>query len=356
MIDKTGNIAGDALRARDWRWQYITFWIEKGKRMKRTSLRRSFTYQCRDKYVLTGFKHFDDYLARINPNAKPNDLRRCFGCNNRNVQQAHHIFTTNRSTRWAIEALIVGNSTVEDIAAKLGVAPATIEFYEALFFDVRDRLHNTLWVATELLSPETSGTPALEHDFVWKAMAYHYGIEAFWAMLTMADVSEDMHAKLESLRKSQCRKNLVRATLLRPVNSYTAHEIIDEHIQEKGLEIQERRLPMEQKAADGLAGLGDAAQQIIGVLQQGNLLRKSSGEQGAIECRVVEVMRPGQTVDIPQVMAMRAPIAEDRQLSAGEAEPLAPLTPEERQKAATEHRSALQDKKKLLAKQLRDKK
>jgi hypothetical protein len=52
-----------------------------------------------------------------------------------------------------IEARILAGQSDEDIAAELGTIPEVAEWYEALFFNVRDRLANHDWIVEEVLYP-----------------------------------------------------------------------------------------------------------------------------------------------------------------------------------------------------------
>jgi hypothetical protein len=52
-----------------------------------------------------------------------------------------------------VEARLLAGQSDEDIAAELGTVPEVAEWYEALFFNVRDRLDNHDWVVNEVLYP-----------------------------------------------------------------------------------------------------------------------------------------------------------------------------------------------------------
>src|ERR1700677_3869694 len=52
-----------------------------------------------------------------------------------------------------IEARILAGQSDEDIAQELGTMPEVPEWYEALFFNVRDRLGNLDWIMDAVLYP-----------------------------------------------------------------------------------------------------------------------------------------------------------------------------------------------------------
>lgn len=80
------------------------------------------------------------------------------------VFHAHELrFHSDRQLRDVLEAWLLTVEPFSEIANRFATDPLTIEFYEALFFNVRDRLSNKDWIAKVIrapsgdLSPNTSG-------------------------------------------------------------------------------------------------------------------------------------------------------------------------------------------------------
>lgn len=61
-----------------------------------------------------------------------------------------------------IEARLLANQTFEQIADAIGITPSTVEWYEALFFNVKDKLRHRDWITKQVLLPamRRSHTPA----------------------------------------------------------------------------------------------------------------------------------------------------------------------------------------------------
>jgi hypothetical protein len=55
--------------------------------------------------------------------------------------------------RGLLEAMIVAGMTDQEIAKRLGCLPETVDWYEKLFFNVRDRLHAEAWMAKVIRGP-----------------------------------------------------------------------------------------------------------------------------------------------------------------------------------------------------------
>lgn len=78
--------------------------------------------------------------------------------------------------RYAVEARILAGQTSQEIAALLGVTPDAVEYYERVFFNVRDKLKNSDYVMTCVLGPSVhSGLSDRDYDLLWKLFGYIYG-------------------------------------------------------------------------------------------------------------------------------------------------------------------------------------
>jgi hypothetical protein len=91
-------------------------------------------------------------------------------------------FDNDERFRWQLEARVVGEQPIAQIAERTGPPVDVIDAYESLFFDVRDSLDATDWVATFVLGPRLyEGFGEQDIDLVWKLVAYgfgYYGLEA----------------------------------------------------------------------------------------------------------------------------------------------------------------------------------
>jgi hypothetical protein len=83
------------------------------------------------------------------------------------------IYEKNDRTRWLLESHLLLPELPANLAGKLGLAPATIQYYESWFFDVRWRLTRSSWISARALG----GCPwlGLEDDDwapIWRRVAY----------------------------------------------------------------------------------------------------------------------------------------------------------------------------------------
>jgi hypothetical protein len=84
---------------------------------------------------------------------------------------------TQCSPRWALEAWLMTGSPAAEIAATFGLDPAVIECYEAVCFDIRDRLECVDLVFRRLLNRPVTEVYDFR-DLGWKRVAYYGGVGA----------------------------------------------------------------------------------------------------------------------------------------------------------------------------------
>jgi hypothetical protein len=85
---------------------------------------------------------------------------------------AHFIYNADvpqGPSKWAIEAHILARETDRQIAFRVGCSEETIAAYEALFFNVRDKLTHKEYILNSVLSQSiTAGLYERDHDLLWK--------------------------------------------------------------------------------------------------------------------------------------------------------------------------------------------
>lgn len=93
-------------------------------------------------------------------------------------------FRANLLPRFELEARLLTGDTCERIADRFGADAATIEAYEKLFFDVRDRLGQRSYIMHQVIGPRVyAGFSVQDLDVVWKLVAYQGGTVALDAIL-----------------------------------------------------------------------------------------------------------------------------------------------------------------------------
>lgn len=90
---------------------------------------------------------------------------------------AHWIYTTEANPqKYSIEAHILAQESDYDIGFRTGIAPAVITAYEALFFNVRDKLRHQQYILNCVIGPDVHQTITEQKYFLlWKLYAYFLG-------------------------------------------------------------------------------------------------------------------------------------------------------------------------------------
>ncbi len=78
--------------------------------------------------------------------------------------------------RHSIEAHLLARETNYEIGYRCGVAPSVVEAYEALFFNVREKLHHRQYILNCVMGPAIHrGLSEREYDLLWKLYGYFLG-------------------------------------------------------------------------------------------------------------------------------------------------------------------------------------
>jgi hypothetical protein len=93
------------------------------------------------------------------------------------LYQAHSLFTAPPSfEKWEVEARLLTDEPIEQIALKCGSAPAVIDAYHAAFFHVRDRLRSPGYIRHLAIGPKLLfGLTEDDVDVILKLFAYGGG-------------------------------------------------------------------------------------------------------------------------------------------------------------------------------------
>lgn len=88
--------------------------------------------------------------------------------------------------RHELEARLLTAADARQIAAMCGLAPELVEAYEALFFDVRDRLRHRSYIFHQVIGSRLyTGFDPNESDVLWKLIAFQGGNVALDAILDL---------------------------------------------------------------------------------------------------------------------------------------------------------------------------
>jgi hypothetical protein len=115
-------------RPTNWRWLRAGRLLELGLRWSRR----------RDDAQVRRAKHYQAALRRCRGEAD----RRRLACRMPDVAAAIAIVEGEPTARWAVEARLLSGERIESIARKTARTPRAVATFEALFFNVSDRLEN----------------------------------------------------------------------------------------------------------------------------------------------------------------------------------------------------------------------
>lgn len=155
------------------------------------------------------------------------------------IYVANTLYMQKDSTRrWEIEARLLTSQTFDDIGSRLCVDGAAIAAYEALFFGVKERLHNRSYILhTVMADAIRRGLYARETDLLWKLFAFTGGQHALTLLIDPVGITpmpENPSQSLtffESFTAGRQRTMAAKAALCMPFNSATQLTIMDHYFQ-----------------------------------------------------------------------------------------------------------------------------
>lgn len=141
------------MRSPDWRWQRA--WnLKEQTRLARTD--------DNDRYVLAAIRYM-----RMTPQDRP--AHQCWAEQLAKKEE-------NAFVKAEVEARLLAGQSDEEIASRLGCDKAIIEYYEAWFYNVRDRLDRPSYLWHRLVLPLLDGEDTSKEG-VWKLFAFLGGAE-----------------------------------------------------------------------------------------------------------------------------------------------------------------------------------
>lgn len=152
---RTNIAAYDPYRRPQWRFDRIQSLLMAGKRRPRE--------HSDDRYTFIGWQFLNRWTGiedRTDDSFRLNNLRQNLFYEYPGPYLAYQIFRHSVEdeemedlTRVSLEAMILNGQTNEQIGEKLHILPEGVEWYEALFFDVRNRLKNRYYISSQVIGP-----------------------------------------------------------------------------------------------------------------------------------------------------------------------------------------------------------
>lgn len=216
----------------------------------------------------------------------------------------YEFLNNNAAQRLQMEAWILTGEDLDKIGEHLGIPTECVEWYEALFFNVRDRLHLVYYITEQVLEISLNrGLSNFEIDTVAKYFGYHGGAVVLRSILTSYDSAISSPGSGEACDHyfMQFMGNRLSAKMSSLINAWEGNQ----WNMEKGLELMlrlkelaikadsasstvDRFTEITQTMLDGISwGIGiRAADQVLG--GKTNTLRSYFGHVG--EPRVQELI------------------------------------------------------------------
>lgn len=198
----------------------------------------------------------------------------------------HH---PDREWRVMVQARILTSADDNTAANYLSTLPDTIHWYEALYFNVRDRLNNLDWIIKSVLGSPAErvaardDTMTMEHRHIlYKLFAYFGGphiLDAVLAGVQPNNLPKDrtqVSRWFDQTMKTLLKRKAIMAAQMFEVNKWNVMELMNAHISIMSLEKDAGGGPQSEieKAVEGLLG------QIGG---NWRIARKRLDEQPALE-------------------------------------------------------------------------
>lgn len=234
-----------------------------------------------------------------------------------------------------VQARLLARQSSEEIAALTGLLPETVDWYEALFFGVRDRIDQRDWVTKQVLVPAAmrnmdvrdrgitlSRTDGAEtpfalpfYDVTLKLFAYFGGAPLLDFMLTgfkhqqRVTDPRDVDGFLDSYLTSAVKRRAVMAAATFDVNQFNVMQLI---------ELSARLMEIERNAELGSAAKTSIETHVLSMLNElpwipggatktpleGRLTPKRVGEfdDGSVELRDSELLAVASHDDVPSAL------------------------------------------------------
>jgi len=219
----------DDFRDTDWR-----YW--RAQQVRET--KQNCTYD--DKWVCRLVKYYtarDEYWKASAPGTSARQrynrkLRTRFN----DIHAAVNLYENDNRAKMLTEAALMDpKRSIADLAARLGCSGQMLQAYESLFFDIRTRLRNVLFIkGTVLHVLIAKGSAAADIDQLWKAMGFAYGVDILLSYADTTCLDPDVYALLDNMLKSMSARRSIASVIARPISGFNAHEVVQEHVMLRG--------------------------------------------------------------------------------------------------------------------------
>jgi hypothetical protein len=182
-----------------------------------------------DQYVRAYYWYMQNSLAAGDDAVERQHLHREMP----HVGQAHWLYSSDVEQRQILEARLLTSETFDEIAERFVTAAQTIECFEQLFFNVRDRMQATDWLIKAIQGPHEDRarsrdgvmTPA-QRGFAYRHFAYFGGPLILDAVVMCLSRQQDEDSCLDEATRDVVSSRAALATSLLVVDGQNVMRLL----------------------------------------------------------------------------------------------------------------------------------
>ena len=204
-----------------------------------------------DKYVRT-YRHF---LLEYRAAADDEERRDRVLAGHPHVYQAHWLYYSPEiDRRQILEARLLTSESFDEIAVRFAVEPPVVDYFEKLFFNIRDRMENSDWIRKVVLGNPDARTMDKKgivteetRGFLYRRFAYLGGPLALDAAISgigstkMPQRAEDVDRWFRDAFGQMVGSNGAAAASILPINRSNSMRLIKLALKEKKTSAKSRR-------------------------------------------------------------------------------------------------------------------
>jgi hypothetical protein len=221
------------VRSPSWRYDRVLELVEARPHPRRASRKRD------DDYV----RLYRSFLLKFIKLRGEEEQLQLFP-DNPAMYYAHLVFY-HPDTEWRalLEARLLTREDDEEIANRFSMLPEAVDWYEKLFYNVRDRLENRDWIVKTILGSPQQRSPNRENsithyqrDMLYRLLAYFGGpvildtIFSGFTEGTMPRTSEQVESWLDEKMRLLLKQKATLAARVLEVNRYNVMQLMELHL------------------------------------------------------------------------------------------------------------------------------
>lgn len=215
----------------DWRWERARIIREQGNRFRDKNTdewtKKALVFQ-------RAYSKCENDYARYDLMCKMPSLYFAFNLRSTTANAGKKVI----GMKDEIEARLLADESPEEIADRVGCSAETIDYYEKLFFNVKDKLKYTTYILHQVIGPAIHrGLYEREHDLLWKLYGYFCGSRVIDALTTTFTnpikprTTKEVDAMLVDDTRETMRRKAAMAARTVPVNEHTQLAILQTYAQ-----------------------------------------------------------------------------------------------------------------------------